>query len=127
MSTSSRAWAIAGASSGQAPYEELLLPSILVVLYDLRRSARTPGRITFSIAHAVYFAACLYRVSYRAVAFSIGGVTLAVSFSNAMTLCSRRADMARALVRCRSASSLTVLKRSNRLRKSLASFNAATA
>ena len=29
MSTSSRAWAIAGASSGQAPYEELLLPSIL--------------------------------------------------------------------------------------------------
>jgi hypothetical protein len=50
----------------------LLLPSIVVILRDLNYSVDAPARITFSISHAVYFVACLYRVSYRAAAFSIG-------------------------------------------------------
>ena len=50
----------------------LLLPSLGVMIRDLRRSALEQQPITFSISHAIYFAACLYRVSYRAAAFSIG-------------------------------------------------------
>jgi len=49
----------------------LLLPSVAVVIVDLGRSYAVE-RLYFSIAHAVFFAGCLYRVSFRAAAFSTG-------------------------------------------------------
>ena len=51
----------------------LLLPATIVVLGESSRSGalRVRQGLSFSITHAVFFAACLYRLSYRFAAFPI--------------------------------------------------------
>ena len=45
----------------------LLLPSVMVVMHDVIKSYFSPEEgIRFSICHAVFFAASLYRISFNA-------------------------------------------------------------
>ena len=51
--------------------------------YDLLRSY-TAERVHFSMSHAIFFAACLYRVSFRAAAFSTGTLTLTLTLARSL-------------------------------------------